>query len=59
MNTQDDQGGAHALKRIRAVGFDENYESSEMLDKLVQLADGSYSYLFFLIYISKTITIYC
>ena len=26
MNTQDDQGGAHALKRIRAVGFDENYE---------------------------------
>lgn len=43
MNTQDDQGGAHALKRIRAVGFDENYESSEMLDKLVQLADGSYS----------------
>ena len=43
MNTQDDQGGAHALKRIRAVGFDENYESSEMLDKLAQLADGSYS----------------
>ncbi len=43
MNAQNDQGGAHALKRIRAVGFDENYESSEMLDKLAQLADGSYS----------------
>ena len=43
MNAQNDQGGVHALKRIRAVGFDENYESSEMLDKLAQLADGSYS----------------
>lgn len=43
MNAQKEQGDNHALKRIRAVGFTENYDSSEMLDKLVQLADGTYS----------------
>lgn len=43
MNAQADQGADHALKRIRAVGFEETYNSSEMLDKLAELADGSYS----------------
>lgn len=32
----------HALKRVRAVGFDETYHSSDILDKLATLADGSY-----------------
>ncbi len=42
MNAQKEQGKNHTLKRIRAVGFNESYNSSEMLDKLAQLADGSY-----------------
>lgn len=42
MNAQANQGAGHALKRIRAVGFEENYDSSEMLDKLSELADGTY-----------------
>lgn len=35
---------AHALKRVRAVGFDETYDTggSAMLDNLGKLADGSY-----------------
>ena len=32
----------HALKRVRVVGFNETYDSSDILDKLVSLADGSY-----------------
>ena len=41
MNAQAGQGDNHALKRIRAVGFDVIY-NSEMLDRLANLADGSY-----------------
>ena len=45
MNSQAGQGENHQLKRIRAVGFDETYntEGSGMLDKLATLANGSYS----------------
>lgn len=42
MDAQSGQGNDHALKRIRAVGFEETYYSSEILDKLVALVDGSY-----------------
>lgn len=42
INAQTNQGAEHALKRIRAVGFEEDYDSSDMLDKLSTLADGSY-----------------
>lgn len=42
MNVQTSQGREHALKRIRAVGFNETYRSSDMLDKLALLADGTY-----------------
>ena len=42
MNAQESQSALHALKRIRAVGFNETYQSSEMLDKLAELANGSY-----------------
>ncbi|MFR7808728.1 MAG: hypothetical protein ACLU4N_05320 [Butyricimonas faecihominis] len=30
------------MKRVRVVGFNETYDSSDILDKLVSLADGSY-----------------
>ena len=43
MNAQEGQGAAHVLKRIRAVGFEESYENSLILEKLVELADGTYS----------------
>lgn len=42
MNAQESQSVNHALRRIRAVGFDETYRTSEMLDKLAELSDGSY-----------------
>lgn len=42
MNAQTGQGDNHSLKRIRAVGFEETYNDSGMLDKLATLADGSY-----------------
>lgn len=42
MDTQQQQGTEHALRRIRAVGFNETYHSSEILDKLANLTDGSY-----------------
>lgn len=42
MEAQKNQGVNHALKRVRAVGFNETYNSSSMLDKLSQLADGTY-----------------
>lgn len=42
MNAQTKQGNDHQLKRIRAVGFDETYYDSSMLDKLAMLSDGSY-----------------
>ena len=43
MNAQSDQGNAHRLKRIRAVGFNETYRDAGMLDVLSNLSDGSYS----------------
>lgn len=42
MDAQAEQGATHSLKRVRAVGFEETYNSSDMLDKLATLADGSY-----------------
>lgn len=42
MNAQKGQEENHALKRIRAVGFEETYNTSDMLDKLAALADKSY-----------------
>lgn len=42
MDAQNGQGKEHKLKRIRAVGFNETYNSSDMLDKLRMLADGTY-----------------
>ena len=38
-----EQGDNHALKRIRAVGFEESYNNSFILDKLVDLTNGTYS----------------
>lgn len=43
MNAQMEQGDNHALKRIRAVGFEESYNNSFILDKLVDLTNGTYS----------------
>lgn len=42
MDAQSKQGNEHKLKRIRAVGFNETYNTSDMLDKLAILADGTY-----------------
>ena len=42
MEAQKEQGTEHALKRVRVVGFNETYDSSDILDKLASLADGSY-----------------
>ena len=42
MEAQKEQGTEHALKRVRVVGFNETYNSSDILDKLASLADGSY-----------------
>lgn len=42
MNSQNEQGTSHALKRIRAVGFLETYNNSELLEKLVELSNGTY-----------------
>lgn len=42
MDAQTGQGGDHKLKRIRAVGFDETYDDSDMLDKLATLSNGTY-----------------
>lgn len=44
MDIMESQSGqsSHALKRVRAVGFDETYTSHVVLDKLAELADGSY-----------------
>ena len=41
MEAQKEQGTEHALKRVRLVGFNETYDSSDILDKLASLADGS------------------
>lgn len=42
MDAQAGQVEGHKLKRIRAVGFDETYRDSSMLDKLAALSDGTY-----------------
>lgn len=42
MDAQSGQGSEHKLKRIRAVGFNETYNTSDMLDKLAILTDGTY-----------------
>ena len=42
MEAQKQQGTEHALKRVRVVGFNETYDSSDILDKLAILVDGSY-----------------
>ncbi|NDW13181.1 leucine-rich repeat domain-containing protein [Bacteroides sp. 214] len=44
MDAQDAQGSSHALKRVRAVGFDATYTDtgSYILDRLAQLAGGEY-----------------
>lgn len=42
MNAQAEQGKDHKLKRIRAVGFEETYDDSDMLEKLAALSDGTY-----------------
>ena len=39
---QQSQGNNHALKHIRAVGFNEEYYTADALDLLAQLADGTY-----------------
>jgi hypothetical protein len=41
--SQQNQGTEHVLKHIRAVGFNETYDSYDILEVLLQLADGSYS----------------
>lgn len=42
MDAQSEQGNNHQLKRIRAVGFENTYNSSAILDKLAVLANGTY-----------------
>lgn len=42
MDAQSGQGSGHKLKRIRAVGFNETYNDSSVLDKLVALSNGTY-----------------
>ena len=42
MEIQSVQGDDHALRRVRVVDFTSNFEDSSVLDKLTQLADGSY-----------------
>lgn len=42
MDAQSGQGNEHKLKRIRAVGFNETYNDSSVLDKLVALSNGTY-----------------
>ena len=43
MDAQESQGLNHVLKRIRVVGFDESYDNSAILEKLVNLKDGTYN----------------
>ena len=42
MDAQVSQGAEHALKRVRAVSFNETFEDGTLLDKLASLTDGSY-----------------
>ena len=43
IEAQQPQGDAHALKHIRAIGFNEEYYTADALDMLARLSDGSYS----------------
>lgn len=43
IEAQQSQGDAHALKHIRAIGFNEEYYTADALDMLARLSDGSYS----------------
>lgn len=43
IEAQQPQGGSHALKHIRAIGFNEEYYTADALDMLARLSDGSYS----------------
>ncbi len=43
IEAQQPQGNGHALKHIRAVGFEEEYYTPDALDMLAKLSDGSYS----------------
>ena len=42
IDAQQSQGNNHALKHVRAVGFNEEYYTPDALDMLAKLADGSY-----------------
>ena len=42
MDAQSAQGAEHALKRVRAVEFNETFDDGTLLDKLALLTDGSY-----------------
>ena len=42
IEAQQSQGTEHALKHIRAVGFEEEYYTADALDMLAKLADGTY-----------------
>ena len=42
IQAQQSQGTAHAMKHIRAVGFEEEYYTADALDLLANLADGTY-----------------
>lgn len=43
IEAQQSQGDSHALKHIRAVGFNEEYYTADALDMLAKLSDGTYS----------------
>ena len=43
IEAQQPQGDSHALKHIRAIGFNEEYYTADALDMLARLSDGSYS----------------
>lgn len=43
IEAQQSQGDAHALKHIRAIGFNEEYYTADALDMLARMSDGSYS----------------
>lgn len=43
IEAQQPQGDFHALKHIRAIGFNEEYYTADALDMLARLSDGSYS----------------
>lgn len=42
ITAQKEQGASHALKRVRAVGFDVTYNSFATMKTIQELADGTY-----------------